>query len=515
MGQLARNVVSLYVARVAAVAVAVFLFPFIAHHVGLTHYGIWLLITSVTVFFVQADFGMGTSAIRYVSQAHAQRQPARVNEIVSSTVAFFAGLGAASGTVLVLVFAAFWGSFNIPDADRDLAAWMIAIVVVLNFLVGLPLGVFRQTLVGLQRMDLANRLLLGQALLRLAVIVTVLELGAGIIGVAVAESAIGLALGLAALVLCRRAAPELRVRRAHVSASMLRSMAPYSLQIFAMGIAALVILQTNNVVIGLFLPIASVTLFAGAWRVYFVCRDITGALLNAVVPDASHAAAVGNASRLRDILVRGTKYGNAVILAVAVPAMVFAEPLLVTWLGDRFAEVAVVVQILLGSLLINNNHLVAVGMLTGVGRVSRITRYHVIWALANVIIAVALIDPLGLPGVALGIALPLLVLEPFYIRAATREFDVPLRRFLVDAVGRPYAAAAAAALVLAGIVVGLNPSEPIPVLAATAAYLAVFAAAFLTFGVDGEERRKLLPLGRRSPRTGGEPPMAARGSAAP
>ena len=67
MTQLARNVATTYAARFAIVCSGIFLFPFVTHHVGLSQYGLWLLVNGVTVFFLTADFGMGTSVVRYVA----------------------------------------------------------------------------------------------------------------------------------------------------------------------------------------------------------------------------------------------------------------------------------------------------------------------------------------------------------------------------------------------------------------------------------------------------------------
>ena len=41
----------------------------------------------------------------------------------------------------------------------------------------------------------------------------------------------------------------------------------------------------------------------------------------------------GDDDRVRRLLVRGTKYANALVMVVGIPVFVFAEPLLVLWAG--------------------------------------------------------------------------------------------------------------------------------------------------------------------------------------
>jgi O-antigen/teichoic acid export membrane protein len=501
VSQLARNVATTYVARLAIVCSGLFLFPFVTHHTGLTHYGLWLLINGVTIFFLTADFGMGTSVVRFVAQAHADQDLPRLNRVVASTLAFYVGLAIVAATLFAGCFALFWGSFNIPAADRGLAASMIAIVAGGELLLGVPLGVFRQTLVGLQRMDLVNAIMLGQTVVRVGGIAAVLLAGGGILGVVVVEVVAFLLVGATSVVLCHRLQPGLRVRPGGVSLDVLRSIAPYSAQVFVIGVASMAILQTDDAIISLFLPVAAVALYGGAWRLYQVCRDVSEAVMSAVVPHATDAAAQGRHDVLRDILVRWTKYGNGVLLALAVPAIVFAERVLVIWLGPRFAGVGVVAQILVASMLVNNLHLVGTGLLTGLGRISAYARYDVLWAIGNLVVSVALVGWLGLEGVALGTALPLLVLEPLFIRAALRELGLPARRFLAGGVLRPYGAAVLALPVLLIPALAMPPAGVLEVFGLSAAWLVAFVACFALVALNGDERGGVRAvLRRRAPR---------------
>ena len=507
MSQLARNVLSVYAARTVSVGVGLALFPFITHHVGLGAYGVWLLVSSVTTFLLQADFGMGTSAIRFVSRARAQGDSERANAVLSSTVAFFAGLGLVAAALFCGFFAISWGSLDIPAGDRDTAIVMIAVVAVTHLAVGLPLGVFRQVLVSVHRMDVANRIFLFQALLRLALIVPTLLLGGGILGVVIAEAVVVLVTGVWGLFSAKRHMPEMRASVRLADLATLKEMAPYSAQVFVIGLAALGILYTDNAIIGLFLPIAAVTLYSAAFRVYWVLREVTTGLMNALVPDASAAQAVGDTERLRSLMLHGTKYGNLVVLAAAVPLLAFVEPLLVIWVGERFAEVAVTAQILIAGLLVNNNHLTSVGLMTGLGRLGAFTRYHVLWAVGNLAIGIALVPVIGLPAVALGTLIPLVLLEPLYIRVAVRELDLDPWTFIRESVVRPYAAAGLATVPLVAVAVAARPSDLGTIAAATATFLVAFGASAWQIALDDSERGRIeRALGRfrsqRAPRQG-------------
>jgi O-antigen/teichoic acid export membrane protein len=495
LSQLTRNILTLYAARAVSIVAGIALFPFIAAQVGLEAFGVWLLISSITIFFSTTDFGLGTSAIRYIAAAHGDDDHDQVNRVLCSTLACFLVLGAALAAVYVGVFAVLWDHFDIPSGQQTAAREILVIVAATTLLIGMPLYVFRQVLAAIGHYDKANAILLGQTLLRVTLIVGLLLGGLGIVSVALAEGIAAIVSSTAALIWCRRLLPRLRLHPSLASMRLVREMAPYSAQVFVMGMAALVILETDTIVIGLSLPILMVTLYSGAFRIYKTARDVTQSIMQAVVPDASRALARGELDRVRMLLLRGSTFANLLVAAVAVPIMVFARPLLVTWAGAQFDQVVGVLLILMGGLLLNNNHLVAVGVLTGMGRIGAYTRLHVIWALANVALSLALIGPLGLEGVALGSVLPLVVLEPIYLRIALRETGVSPRAFVLTAIVRPYGCAAVAAIAPLALLAAMGPTIAAAVVG-TAAYLVLYGALTLSRGLHREQRtvlRRMIP----------------------
>lgn len=498
MRQLVHNVMSLYVVRAVSVLAAIGLFPYIASNVSATEFGIWLLIGSIGVLIATSDLGMGTSVVRYLSDALARGDTTEAGRVIVSTVVFFAALGVAAAAVLILLFTLGFGLFNIPEAERQTTLAVVVIVGGVTMVVGLPLGIFRKVLIGVHRMDLANGTFLVQILLRVGSIVVVLEAGWGILGVVAAEAIAGVVASLLGLILALRALGRLRVRRTTFRLETVRRMLPYSLQVFVMGLASLAILQGGFLVIGVLLPVAAVTLYTAAFRIFQVCRDITGALIQAIVPEASRAAARGDRQGLTVLLLQGTKFSNAVIIGLAIPPILLAEPLLRLWVGDDFIAAAPVAQALLAGLLINNNHLVGIGLLTGTGRIVRVLGYHLIWAASSVALGFVLVPVVGLVGVALGIGLPLLVLEPLYVRAACREAQTSLRSFLREAVLAPYACALIPVGLAVGAVILWSPSNIVDVAGVSFLFLALFAVLFLWRGMTTEERKALARILRRS-----------------
>lgn len=505
MSPLVRNVLSTYAVRFATVASGLALFPFVAHHIGLTHYGLWLLVSSSVGIFYVADFGMGTATLRHVAERHARGDSHGLGQVVSTSLAFFVSLGIGLTLAYLGCMALVWPHLDIPPADTRLAVTMLLWAAGSAFLLGLPLNLFGTILLGIQRADVANALQLAQAVVRVLSVIVLLQAGFGVLAVVVADALIGVGTGCCYVLACRRLLPQARVAVSLVSRTLLVSMTPYSLRVFAMSLSALAIFQTDAFIVGAFLPVAMVTIYTGAYRIYQVCRQITYALINPLVPDAARATALDQPARVQALLSRGTKYSNGLTLLLAVPATLFAKPLLVAWAGADFGEGAAALQVLLLSLLANNNHLVAFALLTGVGRIGAYLRYQTLWAAANLALSLALVERIGLVGVALGTALPVVVLEPFYLRTAVREIGVDGRRFLVDAALRPGVAALVAAVPVLGTLALMAGVTLLPAMGLSLAYAALFSFAFYRLSIDQDDRRLIGRMLHRVPQPSAVP----------
>ena len=131
---------------------------------------------------------------------------------------------------------------------------MVVTVAVSFFLLALPLTVYRFVLTGIQRYDIANAILLGRIISH--------AFDRGVAQLPVRESTLSprrRRWSPCCPARCRSASMpppcfwDLRFSRRQVSLSLLKAMLPYSLQVFVIGIAALVILQADSLIIGVYI----------------------------------------------------------------------------------------------------------------------------------------------------------------------------------------------------------------------------------------------------------------------
>jgi O-antigen/teichoic acid export membrane protein len=121
-------------------------------------------------------------------------------------------------------------------------------------------------------------------------------------------------------------------------------------------------------------------------------------------------------------------------------------------------------------------------MLVASGHVAWLNRYAWINAAMNLTLSLALTAWLGLEGVALGTAIPYVILHPFITRKLLHEYPVGFRRLVRDAWLPAYATGAALALVLVlvRVTVPLESFAAVAVVCA-AGVLAAWAAYFVVW----------------------------------
>src|ERR671918_2474196 len=101
-----------YVLLAVNIATGIVLMPFTIEHLGKAQYGLWLLIASMTYYFQLLDLGYGSGLVRHITEADARRDERAVNEVVSTFVVVYLGVGTVAFAGVALLAA-----FVIPRVD--------------------------------------------------------------------------------------------------------------------------------------------------------------------------------------------------------------------------------------------------------------------------------------------------------------------------------------------------------------------------------------------------------------
>jgi O-antigen/teichoic acid export membrane protein len=218
-------------------------------------------------------------------------------------------------------------------------------------------------------------------------------------------------------------------------------------------------------------------------------------------PAIVHRAVEGRIEDQRELLLRATRFQLAIAMALCGSVAAVADVLIRTWIGTGFEEGVLTAQLLCAVVILRAWMAMPGTLLKGCGRHVFLAKVSAVTAVANVLLSVVLVNVLGIVGVALGTLVPAATIAAFVIfPVACREVELSVfegyRQVVWPAVWPAVFVVAAMAYTRHAI-----PLRLIAVLALLAVGAVMYAALFVAFGLEREERQwfthKITELWRR------------------
>jgi len=406
---IARGALVQQVAQVFGTLVMLGVITLLGRTLTLSQFGVYGLLIGVAGYLLIIQLSVEAAAVRAISSGTSDDDRATA---YGTAFAIYSVLGVAAGALIAgggLGLVAVLGIDEQLKDDASTAVLVLGLVTV----VGWPMKVFQDALRSYQ---LFGRAALGEmaGYATVGILITLfVVLDAPLWALIAVGGALPALIGLwCAVIASARALPWPRPTRADPAEA--RSMLGVAWQLFLAGITDIVIYSLDRIILASYRSPAAVGLYEGAIRPHNVIRQLHGSLVLTVVPVASAYVAADDDYRVRELLLRGTRYVLAIVAPVTVSLMVVSAPLLDVWLGERFHDAAPALAILASYWLVGGNTGVAAAMLLAVGRVRQLAWYAWLVAGVNFVLALVLTPLFGLEGIALAIAVPYLTLFPIF-----------------------------------------------------------------------------------------------------
>jgi O-antigen/teichoic acid export membrane protein len=400
-----RSTISNYVGRFINLAVWFFLTPFILDHLEPTLYGLWVLVGSVMSYGTLLDFGISGAITKYVAEYRARGEWANARHLVGTALVAYLALGCIVILISITFAPLFPRIFNVPAENHLLAIWLV-ILAGLGTGLAIPINSTIGVLRGLQRFDLLNLISIISTVLLAGATVVVLLLDGGIIGYAIVGTAVNVVMAIPAVWLIHSHAPELHFGLVGASRSMLKKLTSFSSSMFMIRIGGQLETKTDEIVIGVFLPVSSVTPYNIARRLSAFPTMLAEQFLTLLLPLASKLHAEHDQTRLRSVYMISTRLTLAIFLPVGVSLIFLAGPFLRIWVGEEFASYAHLVLILSLASMIDTCTWPAGFVLQGMGLPQFSGTMSIITGIFNLVLSLILVRSMGLTGVALGTLIP-------------------------------------------------------------------------------------------------------------
>ena len=485
-GVLAQNIFGRYLAIGADILIGLVLLPFNVAHLGKSEYGLWMLVASVTSYASLLELGYGGALTKYVAQYRALRDPLALNQIVSTTLALYSGVGFVvfAGTAAV--------AFNLDhlfNLTAGEAATGQTVLLILGAYVAVTFAFrpFGTIPAGFQRTYWSSWVSVGTSVSVAVVNVLVLAAGYGLVPLVAALTLVRTVGLLAYRLVAYRTFPGLQVRRAHVRFSRLKELTGFSVYMLLLDIGWKVSLSSPPLVIGALMTSAAVAVWTVAERLGQAAQRLTNQMndaLFAVIVDSD----ARRADRLKTILVQGTRMSLAGVIPVGGGMALLAGPVISAYVGPSFVDAVAATQVLALVVVVRVGFATSLTLLKGAGG----HRLATIGTLANgvvtVVVGVLLVPVIGVTGAAVGMLVPLAAIHLLlFFPAACRRVGVAIETVLWQGVFPSVWPAAPAGLAFLGLQQALGDG-----LVRGLAYLTAAVLVYLGFfglAIGTEDRR--------------------------
>jgi O-antigen/teichoic acid export membrane protein len=297
--------------------------------------------------------------------------------------------------------------------------------------------------------------------------------------------------------------PELKLSWSLFRKARLRELTGFSAYLAVIDWSARLTYATDTFYLGIFLNTAAVAVYAIAQRLSEALLRMTNQLHTFLFPAVIYHAVEGRLERQQELMITASRFQLALAMCLCGGVAAVADVLVPAWVGPGFEGSVLAVQILAFVVVLRAWMAMPSTVLKGNDQHRYLARIASVGAVANLLLSIPLVKSWGVPGVAIGTAVPVFVsCAVFIFPRACEQVGLGLLAGY-RAIVWPAVWPGLVAIALLMSTRHLLPVRLMFVLAHLATGALIYAALFFRFGLSRPERvwmtSALAQLWRRRP----------------
>ena len=415
-------------------AVSFAITPFMIRHLGLLYYGIWMLGHSVLSYYTLCDLGLSPSVQRFVALSRSTGNPRITTETVSAAVAIMTMMGLLIGLASVVIATLLPRLGLVPRENVSLLR-VVLLLLATSVALSFPARPLNAYLCGVHRFDLANGVSSTATLLRAAGVWFVLNHGYGVIAVCLVTLA-SATLSLVAYVALVRVVDRTVLRYFEgFHLGRMGNLAQFSLFIFLADIGEYLRLYLDLIVVAKCVGVIAVTYYSVAANLISFHNNIMAGAAGPLMTELVGRDA-GKADEGYSFFFRASKITALLSTLGAVLLLSNGKLLFQVWLGPKFAFVYLTLAVLTVAHWADRSQGPSMHLLYSRGRHRAMAYWTIIEGVTNLVLSIYLAKRYGILGVAIGTAVPLMIVkllvQPLY---TLHVLGATMSEYLRQAVG--------------------------------------------------------------------------------
>ncbi len=378
--------------------------PILIRLLGRDQYGLMALLNTLVTPMGLLDFGISDATVKYVAESLGKGDFVAAQRHARSTLMFNLTIGIL-GTLAILLLSKLLivTLFRIPSETQDLAQGCL-FWVALNWCLTQARQTFMGLVMSLQRYRI---LTVGSLISQSATTVAglgALFLGGTLLDLVRAQAITSALAGLGWMLVARRLFPNFRLLPCFDSSSF-RKTCRFGFWQTLSNVGALMAQQSQRWLLGFLLPIAAVGFYNVSFQLITAMYSLTYKVGQVLFPAVSHLQGLAREEQAARLTVQANWVLSTLAIAGLVPLFVFADDLLLLWVGPDFASNAagllriMVVGTMMGCLFTLHHF-----FLLGTARTNWLAGMAFVQGSVSLVVSALLIPWLGLAGAGWGMA---------------------------------------------------------------------------------------------------------------
>ena len=385
---------------VGSVIIAFIMSPFLVHTLGDTKYGIWSIIAALTGYMTLMDLGVSSAIAKYVSKYKSLNDYRSINVIVASGLTILIAVAIVLITLSPFIADLIVGTFKLePEFQETVRKLVIIGAFDVSLFIGS--GVLFGSLFGFQRYEIVNAAMLGSGIVRAIGVYLALSSGFDLLAMGVISLVSKLLSALFMYVTMRKLEPEVEITPKNADRKTVSYIFKYSKFTFLTTLSMQLIYYTDAFVIGYFMSAAAITIYTIPWSLSDYTNKVIMAVSHTFVPVFSAQDAKKQNDELYQTYVTGTKVVLLISNLLCIGVLVLGDNFIHIWMGAKYAEeCSTILAIMFFTQMIKSPQLLSYSIMLGTANHQKFGMYNMVFAIANLILSIHLVQKYGLVGVA-------------------------------------------------------------------------------------------------------------------
>ncbi len=426
--KIVRNTIFNSIGRIWLMLLSLLLVPYILHKLGVQVFAVWSLVFVVANYLGVLDFGIRTSFAKYIAEYHTKEDQGSINAVINCGIIFYLVFSLFIVALAFLLREPIISLLKIPSAVHDESIFAIMGMVLILSLNN-TFSIFESVLVGLQRMDVQNKIMIFASIFNIAGTFFFLEKGLGIKGLVLNYGIVSFVILVLNIYFSYRLLPQIQIGLSWMDKRIFKILFNYGIKMQVCNFAAIIYTQADKIILSHFLGLSYVTFYELGQKAANAVRMLPMLMLSALVPAVSELEASDNKEKLLELYERGSKYISLVAFPLIFLSIITASDLIHLWVGDKFALAVMSFQILTIGYGINVLTGMGTSMVRGIGKPEYETRYALLTLVIQIALSITLVQIIGYRGVLVSVLITSIVAALYFLLTLHRLLQLDFKAF--------------------------------------------------------------------------------------